>query len=287
MDSHAPASSLPVDPIGVFDSGVGGLSVLRAIRSELPAEHLLYVADSAYAPYGERSDDYIEKRSTDIVQFLLERRSKAIVVACNTATGVSIAALRERFDVPLVGIEPAVKPAALTTKSGFVGVLATSATLQSAKFARLAAQFGQTVEIVEQPCPGLVEQVEAGQLTAADTRALVRKYVQPLIDRNVDTLVLGCTHYPFLEPIIREIAGRSVTIIDPAVAVARELRRVLASRSLLAGVDRSGGETFFTSGSPATVSRVVAELWAPDTPILGLPERREVKPIGTSPEMSS
>src|SRR5262245_56787036 len=191
------------DPIGVFDSGVGGLSVLLAIRRMLPAEELLYVADSAYAPYGDQPDDYIERRSSDTVRFLVSQHAKAIVVACNTATGVGIDGLRRQFDLPFIGTEPAIKPAASTTKTGVIGVLATSATLSSAKFARLVTQFGQYVEIVAQACPGLVEQVEAGELKSEATRALVEQYVRPLIGRRVDTIVLGCTHYPFLEPMFR------------------------------------------------------------------------------------
>jgi glutamate racemase len=284
-----------MNPIGVFDSGVGGLSVLRAIRNTLPAEQLLYVADSAYAPYGDRSDEYIEQRSTDIVQFLIERRAKAIVVACNTATGVSIDMLRTRFDVPFVGIEPAVKPAASTTRTGRIAVLATSATLQSAKFTRLAAQFGQGVEIFGQPCPGLVEQVEAGEPATGATRALIEKYVLPLLAEGVDTLVLGCTHYPFLEPAIREIAGPAVMIVDPAQAVARELRRVLAAKSLLAPDDQQGADTFFTSGSPDAVRRVISELLGRPTPVMPLPEqpapgtvsRPSPGPGGTAPGVSS
>jgi glutamate racemase len=284
-----------MNPIGVFDSGVGGLSVFRAIRNTLPAEQLLYVADSAYAPYGDRSDEYIEQRSTDIVQFLIERRAKAIVVACNTATGVSIDTLRRRFDVPFVGIEPAVKPAASTTRTGRIAVLATSATLQSAKFTRLAAQFGQGVEIFEQPCPGLVEQVEAGEPATGATRALIEKYVLPLLAEGVDTLVLGCTHYPFLEPAIREIAGPAVTIVDPAQAVARELRRVLAAKSLLAPDDHQGADTFFTSGSPDAVRRVISELLGRPTTVMPLPEQPAPGTVsrpspasgGTAPGVSS
>jgi glutamate racemase len=278
------AAAHATDPVGVFDSGVGGLSVLRAIRRALPAESLLYVADSAYAPYGDRTDDYIERRSTDIVRFLIDHHAKAIVVACNTATGVSIAELRRRFDVPFVGIEPAVKPAASSTRTGRIAVLATSATLQSAKFARLAEEFGQSVAIHEQACPGLVEQVEAGELRTDATRTLVERYVRPLLVENVDTLVLGCTHYPFLEPVIRDIVGPSVTIIDPAVAVARELQRVLAARTLLAPDERQGTERFFTSGSPDRVRRVIGELWAQGTAVLPMPQQRG---RGTSPGMSS
>lgn len=214
------------DPVGVFDSGVGGLAILREIRHELPGEDLLYVADSGHAPYGDKSTALIEERSLAIAEFLVSQHAKALVVACNTATGVAIKALRARFQVPIVAMEPAVKPAAAHTRSGVIGVLATSRTIASDNFARLHERFGSEVKILMQACPGLVEQVEAGNLSGDRTRALVEQYVLPLVEQRADTLVLGCTHYPFLAPLIREIAGTGVAIIDPSPAIARELRLI-------------------------------------------------------------
>jgi len=260
------------NPIGVFDSGVGGLSVLREIRRELPNENLLYVADSAHAPYGDKSDDEIEVRAIAIVEFLVNRQAKAIVVACNTATGAAIATLRARFSVPIVAMEPAVKPAATHTKSGVVGVLATSRTLSSGNFARLSARFGTDVNFLMQACPGLVEQVESGNLSGSDTRQLVERYVLPLLERNADTLVLGCTHYPFLTPLIQEIAGASVTIINPAPAVARELRRRLESIAMLSQGARPGVEHFWSSAKSETARMVIAQLWAAGITVHPLPE---------------
>ena len=260
-----------IRPIGVFDSGVGGLSVLREIRRELPGEDLLYVADSGYAPYGDMSEQLIEARSVSLIEFLLSRQAKAIVVACNTVTGVAIRALRARFPVPIVGMEPAVKPAAATTKSGVVGVLATTRTLSSDNFIRLQERFGADVDIVVQPCAGLADRVEAGDLTGDKTRALVEQYVQPMLDRGADTIVLGCTHYPFLTALIQSITGPEVAIIDPAAAVARELRRRLEDLGLAGSGTHSGTERFWTSDSRAQAESIISRLWSEDTEVMELP----------------
>ncbi len=258
----ADAASARVDdtrPIGIFDSGVGGLSVLREIRRALPSEHLLYVADSAYAPYGDRDPDVIRARSHAVVEWLHARGVKAAVVACNTATGIAVDLLRQRFTLPIVAIEPAVKPAAALTRTGVVGVMATTRTLSSPRFARLVAAHAQGARIAAQPCPGLVERVEAGELASDETRALVAQYVRPLVDQGADVIVLGCTHYPFLTPLIAEAAGAQVTIVNPAVAVARELRRRLEQHGLTAG-DRDGRTEFWTTGRPEHAQRVIAQL---------------------------
>lgn len=260
------------NPIGVFDSGVGGLSVLREIRRELPGEDLLYVADSRHAPYGNKSRQAIEARSIAIIEFLLSRNAKAIVVACNTATSAAVETLRARFSVPIVAMEPAVKPAAETTRSGVIGVLATGGTLSSSNFARLHERFGAEVDILVQACPGLVEQVEAGDLSGTGTRLLIEKYLAPLLAQQADTLVLGCTHYPFLVPLIQEIAGPTVDIINPAPAVARELRRRLANAGLLSGKSRSGTEQFWSSATPEAAQPVIAQLWEVDIEMQNLPD---------------
>lgn len=259
------------NPVGIFDSGVGGLSVLREIRRELPREDLLYVADSGYAPYEDQSDEMIEKRAIAIAQFLVSESAKAIVVACNTATGIAIDALRSRFSVPVVAMEPALKPAVLNTRSAVVGVLATRQTLSGSKFSRLLVAYGADVQILQQPCPGLVEQVEKGDLSSQATRSLVEQYVGPLLTKGADTLVLGCTHYPFLIPVIRAIAGPSVTIVDPSAAVARELRRRLQVSELLSRGAQPGTERVWTSGSVEKARYVVAQLWRNDVDVQGVP----------------
>ena len=248
-------------PVGVFDSGVGGLSVWREIRRELPAEDLIYVADSGYAPYGDRDAAFIRDRARAIVAFLVSQQAKAVVVACNTATGVAVDALRAQFAaLPIVAIEPAIKPAAARTRSGVVGVMATTQTLSSERFSRLVHQHANGVRVVLQPCPGLVEQVEGGALTAPATRALLQNYVHPVIEQGADTIVLGCTHYAFLADTIQEIAGPGVAIIDPAVAVARELRRRLDTAGLAAPPGGPGTATFYTSGQRDQFCKMLEQL---------------------------
>jgi glutamate racemase len=268
-------------PVGVFDSGVGGISVLHEIRRLLPAADLVYVADSGHCPYGAKSEDEIRARSRAIVQFLLASHgAKAIVVACNTATAAAIEPLRQTFtSVPIVGMEPALKPAAAATRSGVVGVLATGATLGGERFAGLAARFSDGIELLTQACPGLVEQVERGDLDGPETRQLLREYVDPLLARGADTLVLGCTHYPFLRPVLRELVGTDVTILDTGAAVARQLARVTASDAvsastyeqspLEAGACRRGRTTFWSSD--VSVAPVIARLWGAPAEVAPLP----------------
>ncbi len=248
-------------PIGVFDSGVGGLSVLRQIRDLLPGEDLLYVADSGHAPYGHRPSHAIEERSLAIAEFLLARNAKALVVACNTATAAAIHVLRERYDLPVLGIEPAVKPAVAATRSGVIGVLATHSTLKSPRFAGLVERFGAQARVMVQACPGLVEQVEAGELESDKTRQLLEHYLRPLLDEGVDTLVLGCTHYPFLASLLAELAGPGVAVVEPGAAVARHLAHRLSESGLLRP-DREGGTVrFWTSGDLARFNALLPRLW--------------------------
>ncbi|MFA6922373.1 MAG: glutamate racemase, partial [Gallionella sp.] len=215
--------------IGVFDSGVGGLSVLHHIRRMLPDERLIYVADSAHVPYGDKSAAYIEHRSNTIASFLVSQGADAIVIACNTATAAAAASLRRQFSIPIVGMEPAVKPAVAATKSGVVGVLATIGTLESARFAALLERYAGDVQIVTQGCPGLVEQVEKGELHSTETRHLIERYTAPLLEKGADTLILGCTHYPYLASLIREVAGEHITLVDTGEAVARHLQHRVIS----------------------------------------------------------
>ncbi len=257
-------------PVGVFDSGVGGLSVLGELRARLPRESLLYVADSGHVPYGEKSPDYIRERCRRIADFLLTQGAKALVVACNTATVAAVGELRERHPgLPIVGMEPAVKPAAAATRSGVVGVLATTGTLRSARFAALLDRFASDVRVVTQPCPGLVECVEQGALTAPATRTLLEAYVQPLLAQGCDTLILGCTHYPFLKPLLRQLVPSGVELIDTGAAVARQLERLLAEHELLA-VGAAQPTHFWSSGDPQALARVLPVLWGEAAPVAAL-----------------
>ncbi len=246
--------------IGVFDSGVGGLSVLKHIRAALPGHDLLYVADSGHVPYGDKTQDYIRERSLALTQFLVDEGAAAVVVACNTATAAAAAYLRDRFTLPIVAMEPAVKPAVAATRSGVVGVLATVGTLESARFAALLEQYAGDVEIVMQACPGLVEQVEAGELESAATRALVERYTRPLIARGADTLVLGCTHFPYLTPVITELVGSDVRLIDTGEAVARQVVRRLPAAVSRAEA-KAPTERFWSTGDLGAARRIVSQLW--------------------------
>ena len=246
-------------PIGIFDSGVGGLSVLREIRQLLPYESLLYVADSGYVPYGEKPPEQIRERSRLIAQFLIDRGAKALVLACNTATAAAINDLRGEFDMPIIGMEPAVKPAALATRNGVVGVLATTGTLQSAKFAALLDRFAGSVEVLTQPCPGLVECVERGELNGSQVDALLQRYTAPLLAAGCDTLILGCTHYPFLRAALRRILPAEVQVVDTGAAVARQLQVKLDEGALLARQDQSDIR-FWCSGDPQLMRSILPTL---------------------------
>lgn len=259
-------------PVGVFDSGVGGLSILRAMRQELPLEHFMYVADSGCAPYGDRSAAFVVERAIAITDFLVHQGAKAVVVACNTATGAAAQSLRARFALPIVAIEPAVKPAAARTRSRVVGVLATTGTLSSPNMSKLLANYGADVQFIVQPCPGLADQVEKGDLASDQTRELVARYVRPVVDRGADILVLGCTHYPFLRPLIEETAGPGVHLVDPATAVARELRKRLETNHLLSDDVAPGDERFWTTGVVAAVEPIVRQLWGSTAVVSEFPQ---------------
>lgn len=249
--------------IGVFDSGVGGLSVLHHIRAALPDAHLIYVADSGHVPYGDKSPAYIEARSLALTRFLLGQGAEAIVIACNTATAAAAHTLRVKYNqMPIVAMEPAVKPAVAATKTGVVGVLATVGTLESARFAALLGKFARDVNVVTQGCPGLVEAVERGDLRGVEARRLVQRYTEPLLKQGVDTIILGCTHYPFLAPLIRDVVGEGIALVDTGAAVARELqRRVESELPLRPSVAASGSEAFFTSGDVEQATRIISQLW--------------------------
>jgi len=236
---------LPSDaPIGIFDSGVGGLSILRHIRAQLPHEHLIYVADSGFAPYGDKPEQVVAERSLAIARFLAAHGAKALVVACNTATIAAVKLLRARFpEMPIVGVEPGLKPAAAASRNGKIGVLATERALAGAKFLKLRDEIAQATgaEFLLQPCKGLADQIEFGELDSQETSAMLRRYIAPLLAQGADTLVLGCTHYPLvqasIERVIEEEGVRGVTVIDTGEAVARQLGRLLETGGLLRSLD--------------------------------------------------
>jgi len=223
-------------PIGIFDSGIGGLSVLKEIHQLLPNENLIYVGDSAYAPYGDRSVEHVKQRSQFIADFLLNLGVKAIVVACNTATAEAATQLRETLDVPIIGLEPAIKPATQLSKNGIIGVIATQRTINSERLLGLTERYANNKKVLAQACPGLVEQVEAYKINHVDTKKLLNQYIQPLLNQGIDTLILGCTHYPFLLPAIREITGNDIQVLETGKPVAEQLKRILIKYDLEAKV---------------------------------------------------
>jgi glutamate racemase len=248
-------------PIGVFDSGLGGLSVLRHIRQALPFEDLLYVADAGFAPYGGRPEHEIAARTVAVTEFLLQKGAKALVVACNTATAAAIKGVREVHpELPVVGVEPGLKPAAALTRSGVVGVMATAFTLRSQKFAQLYEQITQATgkRFLPQPCVGLVDMIEKGDLDAPEIAAMVEQCVSPLLAQGADTIVLGCTHYPFvqhlIEASIRKASANDVAIVDTGDAVARQLMRLLEQRGLLHADGQTGKTEGYTTGTAAQLA---------------------------------
>ena len=248
-------------PIGIFDSGVGGISVLKHVHALLPQEDLIYLADSKYAPYGSKTAQEITQRCLILSDDLLQKKVKAIVVACNTATAAAIDQLRDTFDIPIIGMEPAVKPAAEASKNGVIGVLATVGTLKSAQFAALLESYGRNVKVVTQGCVGLVECVERGELNTPETEALIRQYCLPLLAEGADTIVLGCTHYPFVKEIIQEMVGRETTLVDTGAAVAKQLKRQLIENGLLSTSKEQAKVRFWTNSESQNAEQVIGKLW--------------------------
>jgi glutamate racemase len=247
--------------IGVFDSGVGGLSVLREIRKLLPDENLIYFADQAHVPYGSKPVDQVRAFSEGITRFLLSKGAKIIVVACNTASAAALHALRKKSpEVPFVGMEPAVKPAAEQTKTGVVGVLATPATFQGVLYASVVERFASGVSVLQHTCPGLVAQIEQGELDSPKTREILEVALVPMLQNGIDTVVLGCTHYPFVIPLIEQICGDQVRVIDPAPAVARQTQRVMESTRLLSSARKESTVDYFTSGSELEFKSILKKL---------------------------
>lgn len=260
------SSTVASNSIGVMDSGVGGLSVLKHIHRLLPHESLTYVADSEYAPYGSLSPEKITERCFTIADFLIAQDVKALVVACNTATAASIRNMREKYSLPIIGMEPAVKPAALASKNGVIGVLATVGTLKSAQFAALLTNYGKDIQVHTQGCAGLVECIERGETSAASTKALLTLYCTPLLDAGADTIVLGCTHYPFVRELIQEVVGDGVAVIDTGAAVAKHLQATLQSQSLLSPLEVEPSIMIWTNNVAADRDAVIQQLWDSGNP---------------------
>ncbi len=249
---------------------MGGLSVLHHIRDTLPGESLIYIADSGHVPYGDKSHLFIEQRAHALTGFLLSQGVDAVVIACNTATAAAATSLRRQFGIPIIGMEPAVKPAISATNSGVIGVLATIGTLESARFAALLERYAGNVKIVTQGCPGLVEQVERGALTGHETRSLIERYTAPLLSQGADTIILGCTHYAFLAPLIQEVAGSGVALIETGEAVARHLNHRLRTE-LTARAGAEPTTRFFTSGDADAASNIMSALWKSNVTAQQLP----------------
>ncbi|HPR35809.1 MAG: glutamate racemase [Anaerolineaceae bacterium] len=248
-------------PIGVYDSGVGGLSVLRAIHNQLPSEATLYFADQAKVPYGERPLEEVRQLAEGVTRMLMSQGAKLIVIACNTASAAALKHLRALYpEFPFVGMEPAVKPAAEQTLSGKVGVLATPSTFQGELYASVVERFAKDVQIYEATCPGLVKQIERGYLNTYLTRGILQRALQPMLAEGVDTLVMGCTHFPFVIPLIQQIAGENVRVIDPAPAIARQTERVLIQQYLTRSSSAEPAHYYLTSGDPTRFSRLLEQL---------------------------
>lgn len=248
-------------PIGVFDSGIGGLSILPGIRELLPHETLIYVADSAHAPYGPKSDAFVCERSVKIMEFFMQRKVKAVVVACNRATAAAITLLRDRYPLPLIGVEPAVKPAAEQSRSGIVGVLATSGTIASDKFLNLQSRFADRAHILTRAGTGLVELIERPGFDEAVLMTLLQGYIEPMRELGADTLVLGCTHYSLIKKQIAEVAGDDMRVVDTGTAVAKELQRRLEAGNLVNKAAEKGKVEFLTSGEPAVLKQLLTRYW--------------------------
>ena len=245
--------------ISIMDSGVGGLSVFKEIRKLLPDSRFIYFSDNAWCPYGEKSPEFITDRCRVITDLMLSKGADAMVIACNTATAAAISTLRAEYDIPFVGMEPAVKPAALGTRSGTIGVLATAGTLKGSKYLNTKGRFQDDVRIVEHVGKGFVELVESGELEGGHAEEVVRASLQPLLDAGADIIVLGCTHYPFLLPLLEKLACGKAEFIDPAPAVARRLLAVMEENSIPAENEKPGVE-FLSSAPSARLKELAASL---------------------------
>ena len=247
-------------PIGIFDSGVGGLSIVKCISQHLPNEHLIYLADNLHAPYGDKATTFITDRVNIIAKQLIDRQVKALVIACNTATVNAIDQLRKQVDIPIIGVEPAIKPAAIYSKTKRVGILVTQATARNTRFLDLVKKHAVGVEVIIQPCPGLVELIEQGEINSDRCGSLLHDYLSPLLTKKVDTIVLGCTHYPFLINKIENIIGHSMKIMDTAAPVTKELHRQLIKNKLCCAEKQQGKIEFFSSNPSKSIEKVCQNL---------------------------
>jgi glutamate racemase len=251
---------LTVVTIGVFDSGVGGLSILDEALQQLPHHNYIYFADSANAPYGDKPPQWIAERSLQICRYLMEQDCSAIVVACNTATAEAIATIRSTLDIPIIGVEPGIKPAAMQSQNGIVGVLATEATLNSDKFNALLATLPEHCQFIKQAGAGLVPLIEAGLIETPEMQALLRSHLKPILDQGADTLVLGCTHYPFLKKMIRAVVGDSMTLIDTSDAVVRQLLRQIHQQGLIVSSKNSPKLSLLSTANADTLEAMAERL---------------------------
>jgi glutamate racemase len=251
---------LTVVTIGVFDSGVGGLSILDEALQQLPHHNYIYFADSANAPYGDKPPQWIAERSLQICRYLMEQDCSAIVVACNTATAEAIATIRSTLDIPIIGVEPGIKPAAMQSQNGIVGVLATEATLNSDKFNALLATLPEHCQFIKQAGAGLVPLIEAGLIETPEMQALLRSHLKPILDQGADTLVLGCTHYPFLKKMIRAVVGDSMTLIDTSDAVVRQLLRQIHQQGLIVSSKYSPKLSLLSTANADTLEAMAERL---------------------------
>jgi glutamate racemase len=247
-------------PVGIFDSGIGGLSVLDHIRDLMPHEDLIYVSDRANLPYGNKDSHFVLNRSQYIVNFLIQQNVKAVVIACNTATAIAVAYLRNNFTLPIIGMEPGVKPATAQSHNGLIGVLATQGTLGSGKFQTLIEQHANGSDIFYSPCHGWVEAIETYGPNHITTATLVEESLIPVLEKEVDTLVLGCTHYPFVKETIKKIAGPSIKIIDTGQAVAKQLQRKLNDEEILSPSTQPGKTRYWCSGAAARTQSLIEKI---------------------------
>ena len=249
------------NPIGIFDSGVGGLSVARSIREKLPHEDIIYIADSAYAPYGNKSKEFILNRSSYIIEYLISLKAKAVVVACNTVTVNAVENLRTQYSIPIIGVEPGVKPAVAISKRRIVAVLATEQTIKSVSFKNLIKRFSGEARIEVQACPGLVALVENQKLEGQEIKCMLSKYVMPLLEKGADTIVMGCTHFAFLTEVLKDIVGNEFEIINTYQAVAMETSRRLSVNDLLTPSKQVGSAKFLCNDAHENTSALFEKLW--------------------------
>lgn len=253
--------TINTDPIGIFDSGVGGLSIAQCIKQQLPHENLLYIADTLHAPYGEKSAEFIQHRVNEISLWLIEHNVKALVVACNTATVNAIDQLRENISIPVIGVEPAIKPAANSSKNNKVAILVTKATAENQRFLALVDCFKNKSDVFIQPCPGLVELIEQGKKNTVECEFMLRRYLEPLIAKGVDTIVLGCTHYPLVTALIQKICGDSVQVMETAQPVTEQLQRQLTLHQLLNPNQNIGTIHFYSSKLSPRQQALFTHIW--------------------------